>query len=532
MSHGDTHHTSKKISGLIGTETIADTALVTIVANGTNLKTTFGAFKAALGALGTLTQIGAVTGAPVLQVDGKNFAIRNLEAGSGTIPALTASNGVKIDLNLNSGAAPVAIGVGVPILTKIGEPSPVIRSLIASTGIAIFANNGSITISATGALPTTGVVIVNSVSDLPLPVGDSITLEAGTTYSFQGLIDISPYRLVINTQGVALVSDNRITRGFFSDNVNALFTVSGFNVVPIIREMSINSPNGSVLDVQAGSGLVFNNVVTFNSAKVSTITDSVNVSFRNYTVVNVGLTVKGVQWFGACTEFNASNGLFLDWDDTMFDFGTATFSNGISLGPSIRFDASTPKIALKGLAANIVSGALGQVFHNKFLGSATVSSGFDEHTLGWEFIGNQGINDTSADSLSVNTAGTTVTIALVNVGVKIGGTWVDDNSSQFTVDGSGRVTYNGLQNLHAPIDLSVSADPVSGTNKDFSVCVAINGTLIPDSSVPARAASGDRIAVSVPWQHEFQTGDFVEAFLENNSDTTNFNITRALIRVN
>ncbi len=532
MTHDVSHGNSKKISDLVGTSSINDSALVTIVANGTNLKTTFGAFKVALGALGALTQIGSPTGAPVLQIDGLNFAIRNIEPGSGTIPALTALNGVKINHNFNSGAAPSASAAGVDILTDITALSPTIRSLVASTGITLSPVNGSISIGATGALPTTGVVIVNSVSDLPAAIGDSITLDAGTTYSFQGNIDLSPFRLVIDTAGIALASENRITRGFFSDNVNALITVKNTNVVPIVREMVINSPNGHVFDIQAGSGIVFNNVVNFNSAAVSKITDSVNVSFRNYTIVNVGLPVKGVTWFGACSEFNLSNGLFLDWDGTLLDFGAATFSNGLSIGPNARFDAGAGKIAIDGNAANIPTGALGQVSHNKFLGLATPLNGIDASTLGWEFLGNQGVDNTRADSLSTNTAGVGVTIVSAGVPVKIEGTWVDEGSSQFTVDGSGRATYNGLKAMSTPITASITLEPDSGTGITLGVSVAINGTVVPNSLRTAAASSGSPSSITVPWQETLQTGDFVELFASNEDTTANITVSTAVLRLN
>ena len=257
------------------------------------------------------------------------------------------------------------------------------------------------------------------------------------------------------------------------------------------------------------------------------------MSFRNYTIASFGFgDPEGIEWFGACQEFNVSNGLFQEWAGTLFDFGTATFSNGLALGPTARYRATAPKIVMEGSAANILTGALGQVSHNKFLGTAIVTSGFDENTLGFEFIGNQGIADTSTDSLSVNTAGGTLTIATVNTPVKVADVWIDQSSAQFEVDLTGRVTYKGLKDRSLPIDLSISTGPVSGTNKDFTVYVAINGTIVTASGVPAKASSGDNLVVPVAWQHDFKTDDFIEVFLENNTDAVDFVYSRALTRIN
>lgn len=523
----------KKQTEFTGVTVLADGSFIGLFADGSNTKISKADFLSALGVTGTLTQIGSTTGAPVLQVDGPNFGIRNFEPGSGTIPLLTALNGLKINHNFNSGVAPSGSSAGVDILTNVTALSPTIRSLVAGNGAAIFANNGSITIEFTGAPASTGTVIVNSVADLPTPIGDAITLVTGTTYDPQGLIDISPFRLVVDTQSIELASNNRLSRGFTTDNTGALITAKGLNVVPIIREMLMLSPNGKVFDIQAQAGIVFNDVVNFDAAIKSTITDAANISFRNYTIASFGFGApKGVEFFGACQEFNVSNGLFLDWDGTLFDFGTATFSNGLSLGPSARYDAASPNIVMEGLAANIPSGALGQVFDNKFLSTATVTSGFDESTLGYEFSANQGISNTMADSLSTNTAGVGVTIASAGVPVKIAGTWVDEGSSQFTVDGSGRVTYNGLKSMSTPITASVALEPVSGTNVTVGVTVAINGTAVPNSLRTAAASSGSPASITMPWQETLTTGDFVELFASNEDGTTNLIASSAVNRLN
>ncbi|MGV3503540.1 MAG: hypothetical protein ACO1O1_07515 [Adhaeribacter sp.] len=62
------------------------------------------------------------------------------------------------------------------------------------------------------------VITVRSLADLPDPVGGAITLESAKTYSFSGLVNISPY--YINMNGAVVKGINPIQDGVRS-------TVSG-----------------------------------------------------------------------------------------------------------------------------------------------------------------------------------------------------------------------------------------------------------------------------------------------------------------
>ncbi len=49
---------------------------------------------------------------------------------------------------------------------------------------------------------TTNIVNVSALSDLPTPIGSSITLDATKMYVFSGIVNISPYYLVLNGAGL------------------------------------------------------------------------------------------------------------------------------------------------------------------------------------------------------------------------------------------------------------------------------------------------------------------------------------------
>lgn len=89
-----------KKSDFTASPTIADTSTFDFVINGENIKITKANLLAALGVTGTLSQVGAVTGTPVLDVSGgADKLIRNLEAGVGILLSLSPENGITIALS-------------------------------------------------------------------------------------------------------------------------------------------------------------------------------------------------------------------------------------------------------------------------------------------------------------------------------------------------------------------------------------------------------------------------------------------------
>ena len=107
------------------------------------------------GVTGSLEQLGEVTGTPVLNKSGTINQIRNIIGGSGVTSSISPQNGIELDHNFTANED------GVPVLTDTTSTSPIIRSLIAGTGIGIAAQDGSIQITATEITVASNVVIVN-----------------------------------------------------------------------------------------------------------------------------------------------------------------------------------------------------------------------------------------------------------------------------------------------------------------------------------------------------------------------------------
>ena len=125
----------RKKSEFIQQNTVLANSYLDYVVNGTNYKISYDNFVANLGVTGSIVQDGAVTGAPVLDVDGSVNRIRNLEGGSGINVNVSPENGVIVSHNLTANAD------GLPILLNTTAASPTIASIVAGSGISVQAVN-------------------------------------------------------------------------------------------------------------------------------------------------------------------------------------------------------------------------------------------------------------------------------------------------------------------------------------------------------------------------------------------------------
>ena len=512
---------------------VPNDATLDFVSNGTNYKITIADFLAALGVTGTIKQDGDPTGTPILDPQGSQNIIRNLEAGPGIKTAVSAQNGATISHNLSQGS-----GGGVQVLTNVAEASPTVRSIVAGAGIQVFANNGSLTIQSTGATPSTGVVLVSSLSDLPTPVGDTITLAADTTYDPQGLIDISPYRLVVDSLTVQLSSRNRLSRGFTSDTTGAVLTVTGVNSLAIVKEMLLLAPNGKAFAVDSGGGIVFNDVVNYLAASASTIADSAVVSFRNYSIIDFGLASppKGIVWSGFCRELNISNGLYQDWGGDLFDFGSVVFTNGFTIGANVRFSHISTNVALKGSAANIPAGAVGLVIGNRFTGTTTPTSGFDQTTIGFDFQHNQGVPNSMVFAVAGLSGNASVTTLVTSSWVQVAGTLVAaTNIERAQIGGSNQLQLLNESQKKGTVLASVDLTSVGSGTYDYKVAVFRNGTqlqLAGGSPVEKRVVLGpttETLVVTAPLT--YISGDLLDIRIYRVSGTNNITVTNAVLQV-
>lgn len=174
----------RKKSQFVQQNTVLANSYLDYVVNGSNYKISYDNFVANLGVTGSIIQTGAVTGSPVLDVDGSVNKIRNIENGSGVLANVSAENGLILSHNFTANAD------GLPILLNTTAASPTIASIVAGSGISVQAvNTGGIEISSIAEaiyaqVTMHGNTTATVISTINVPVKVAGTWVVGTNSSF------------------------------------------------------------------------------------------------------------------------------------------------------------------------------------------------------------------------------------------------------------------------------------------------------------------------------------------------------------
>ena len=181
----------RKKSQFVQQNTVLANSYLDYVVNGSNYKISYDNFVANLGVTGSIVQSGAVTGAPVLDVDGSVNKIRTIENGSGVLANVSAENGIKLSHNFVNDAT------GTPIFLSTTADSPVFASLVAGNGISITSTDNYVTITQTGVAEyanvsmhgnSTNTVITSTATPVKVAGTFVVGAEAGYTGDTTGRI--------------------------------------------------------------------------------------------------------------------------------------------------------------------------------------------------------------------------------------------------------------------------------------------------------------------------------------------------------
>lgn len=164
----------RKKSEFIAKTTVQAGGYLDYVVNGSNYKISYDNFVANLGVTGSIVQTGAVTGAPVLDVDGAVNKIRTLENGSGVMANVSAENGIKLSHNFANDAT------GTPIFLNTTANQPVFASLVAGNGISLTSTDNYVTIDQEGIAEYANVNMHGNSTETVIAATDTPVKVAGT----------------------------------------------------------------------------------------------------------------------------------------------------------------------------------------------------------------------------------------------------------------------------------------------------------------------------------------------------------------
>lgn len=376
-----------------------------------------------------------------------------------------------------------------------------------------------------------GIVFVSQESDFPIQDATTITLSAQTQYIVTDAFSTAKSFTV--EDAAVLTSSSTLGPVLTYTGTGSMFNITDASFV--IRLMQISAPNAQYYNFVDTVGATFaflsDNVRHIGGTKYGTFdkAQTVLITVGAAFGITQGITISGTV------------GLIVSIDK-LFISSTSTSFKGVDLGSSISqttelrdfiVDAPSGAFGISGLAAsgNIPSGRLAMVNNCEFGGGMTALENITNTDIRWNFTGNSPIPDTIVDAMaSLNANATETVIAVANTPVKIAGTWVVERESLFDVDTAGRLTYLGERDVVLPLDASITVNSASGTNKDITAYLALNGTIITNSGQIGRVGATDPTNLSVLWQQNLTTNDYIEVFLENNSDTINLVASHAINR--
>ncbi len=488
------------------------------VSEGTNIKITQENLQKSLGATGTITTDGDPLGTPVLDKQGSINIIRNIEPGDGIQTSVSPQNGVVVKSGI------IQDQTGQTLFDDVAQTNPTAASLIPGSGMEISKMGDVITITATGILPATRRVTVNVVSDLPTASGGIITLADDTLYEFGNNLTLTD-KLVLG--------NNCVIMGLANIVITLTYTGTGtFITIPTVGQvldMSIVCATAEFLSVASGGGFILQNVQVLSSDTLGTITAT--TGFGIFTCLFIS-TTGGFDFIGANAASVMSNSTVIQTAGVFCDLGVSTLANFTWENMAVTLNGTSNFISGLIDSGNIVAGGLATVLNCRFSGAGTPLVNITSDDALWQFALNDDIADTRPDGmLSFNTPTTTV-IATVNIPVLITGTWTTETLTQFSATAAGRLTYIGGKPAKLPITITASTESTTGNNIDITIYVAINGSVVANSGSPNALVGTDAKSTAVEWQHNFLPNDFVEVFIENNTDDKNIDVNKAILRVN
>ena len=386
--------------------------------------------------------------------------------------------------------------------------------------------------SVTFTSPTSNLVYVYSLADLPAPSGNAITLAANKMYVFSGIIDISPNYLNLNGAGLRGTDPGK--DGIMSTIAGGVLRSTGVSV--FIENLAVLPASGSTkaYEFSDATGTKFCNL------------------FSGTSVVEIGIPSLGVgqiSGFKAITitknYWNCKDGLKITGNVGKFA-SAYNFITGITSGSAIEFlsaitiddiDLSNNYFVYTGQTGVKVNvGAFidrGRMTTNMFRGVSTYIDGFTSFTPEWEMRQNTYIpNSRAFGSLSMTNNATATLLPLINTYYKIAGTTTAGIAARFST-ANNRFTYTGKDAITSKILVVMGAkSPV--TSGDFSIVIFKNGVALPTTkSSISSSLNNQSFQITLAAEVDLLVNDYIEVFIRtNNSNTNTITVEELQFRVN
>lgn len=369
--------------------------------------------------------------------------------------------------------------------------------------------------------PTPFATFVDAPDDFGTPVGGVYTLEDNHTYWITNTVDLDGARLVCG--------QNTTIRGFSSENCRIKSTglvgtalITSVYTLPLLN-LTIEADVALDLQAVADQALDWNGVNFTDCATVGTIANYSNVIWVNCALLNsANLTFDGTI---GTVGFDGCIFVGLPGQSTIILPATyvATRRFRVIYSAVVAFGGATGIQVDPGATIPVESLIFDTV---AFSGGATYISGLtsDDNKALW--VNNTGIGNSSSTALmTMQGNATATTVAAQGTAYLAAGTTTLDSAvtSKFSMPQSNRLTYDGAINRQFRCTAIITL--TSGNNVQVGNYFAKNGSLILSSETYTTTdGNGRRENVAIQTVVELTAGDYIEVFVENDTNTTDITV--------
>jgi len=378
-------------------------------------------------------------------------------------------------------------------------------------------------------------IFVGAEADFPTQDATTITLDAGTPYVLTAPITTAK-RFIVERE--TLLTGRTLYGNLLTyTGTNAMFTVTDGSFQ--FDNLLVTCPTAKLFDVNyaasGGGQVVLSRFRTLACAQYGTFnnTSAILINIAGAFDCDQGIVLSGSGGLIlALSQFNmiSTSPTFKGLDLGATSWAIAIeLSNFVTQGPSGAFGIS-------GLASsgNLAANRLAMVSVSEAVGGLTPLENITVDDVRWLFKDNTGYQNTFRDALIYFRSNSTDTvITTASTPVLVAGTWIEERSSQFTTTAAGRITFNAELTQVFPVDVSfglVAATGGAGIN--IRVYIAVNGSIISAASIAVTTDSSTSRTGFIPWQLELSQNDYIEIWLENNTNTTDVTVEDITVRIN
>ena len=357
-------------------------------------------------------------------------------------------------------------------------------------------------------------------------------MAANTVYEFHGVVT-SQYGLRF-ASGTTIKGSSLGSGAFYYVGTGAALRSSGITSHVICSYLSVFAPNGSAMLFSGNINyqLMLFFCGFFNCKAIGTISGFDVASIKSCIFSNTSndfVNESGLVYDGTMNKILLGGNVFQKFNTTshVIEFSDSLTVSLIDIeGNYFKYDSSFAAMVDSGCSITTAAIFRG----NAFAGTVQACEGFGPETVIWDFVANTGVKDSQIVGLTHLTASSSTTFVSTGVAVKVAGTTSTEMNERFT-GSNNRLTYTGVRDDLVSVDASFTVD-AAGNNKQISVYIAKKGTIRAASRSMVRVASGadNRSGVCLDLLN-LQTGDYIEVWAANDTDTTSITVLEMTLRV-